>query len=249
MSRPRAKAPAGEEGAPLWMVTFSDMMTLLLAFFILLFSFSVIDQHRFEEVMASMRVTFLGAEGVLEGAIEPAETELDDIERETISEMAITYEAIRDYIQEEELEEVMTVRLEERGVVLEIADALLFDSKKADLRPESLEALSYVADALGRINNQIIIEGHTDNLPINTFLFPSNWELSVGRAVAVARYLIEAKGLEPTRFMAVGFGEFHPVASNLTVEGRGKNRRVNIVISTLENDIFLGGEERDEPSS
>ena len=249
MSKARAKAAGGEEGAPLWMVTFSDMMTLLLAFFILLFSFSVVDQHRFEEVMASMRVTFLGAEGVLEGAIEPSERELDDIKRESVSEMVIVYETIRAFIQEKDLAEVMDVRMEERGVVLEIADALLFDPKKADLRPESLHALSYVADALRRINNQIIIEGHTDNLPINTFLFPSNWELSVGRAVAVARYLIEAKALEPTRFMVVGFGEFHPVATNLTVEGRAKNRRVNIIISTLENDIFLGGEDIDEPSS
>lgn len=235
--RLRKQPKIEETGAPLWMITFSDMMTLLLAFFILLFSFSVIEEAKFGEVAGSLRQAFLGAEGVLEGAIVPADIELDEEAQRAIDEMQIVFEQIQLLILEKDMADIMNVRMEERGIVLEITDRILFTSSKAYLRPESLEALSYVADILARIDNRIIVEGHTDNLPINTFLFPSNWELSAGRAIAVVRYLVEAKGLEPTRFKAVGFGEFYPTNTNLTVEGRQKNRRVNIIISTAVNEL------------
>ncbi len=215
------------------MVTYSDMITLVLAFFILLFSFSVIDNVKFQEILTSIRTTLTGAQGILTGSPHsPPLAEGGEFSDEPIDTTILTFETIQSYIQAAGLENTMSIYLEERGIILQISDALLFDPAKADLKPGALDMLTYIADVLEKTDNPVIIEGHTDNVPINTFLFPSNWELSVARAVVVLRYLVETKGLAPERFIASGYGEFHPVASNLTAEGRAKNRRVNIVIST-----------------
>jgi chemotaxis protein MotB len=215
------------------MVTYSDMITLVLAFFILLFSFSVIDNVKFQEILSSIRTTLTGAQGILSGSPHsPPLSESGEFADETLDPTIITFETIQTYIREAGLESTMTIYLEERGIILQISDALLFDPAKADLKPDALDMLTYMAEVLGRIDNPVIIEGHTDNVPINTFLFPSNWELSVARAVVVLRYLVESKGLAPERFAASGYGEFQPVDSNLTPEGRARNRRVNIVITS-----------------
>lgn len=219
------------------MATYADMVTLMLAFFILLFSFSVIDQTRFQEILSSLRMTLIGGQGILTGSPQspPIPEEEGEFADETTDPTILTFETIQAYIAEAGLEETMSISLEQRGIVLQISDALLFDPAKAYLRPESLAMLAYLSEVLAKISNPVVVEGHTDNVPINTFLFPSNWELSVARAVVVLRYLVETKGLASERFVASGYGEFHPVTSNLTAEGRARNRRVNIVISTQLN--------------
>ncbi|UNC91753.1 OmpA family protein [Candidatus Contubernalis alkaliaceticus] len=243
----RSRKNKGEEaGAPLWMVTYSDMITLVLAFFILLFSFSVVDDAKFFEVLSSIRVSFLGNEGILPGAYQPTVTDEDGpYDFNDIDQIYITYHNILKYIEESGMTGSMEVYLEERGIVLVIPDALLFAPADAELKAEAQEILVNVADLLEQVDNQIIVEGHTDNVPINTLLFPSNWELSVGRAVTVTRFLVEAKGVDPLRLVAAGYGEFHPVASNLTSDGRSRNRRVNIVISSLDYPL-AGGRDTNE---
>ncbi len=230
-SRKSRKAVA-DEGAPAWMITYSDMITLVLAFFVLLFSFAVIDEARFNELLSSLRVTFLGSEGILRGSTDPAELPDSFFDRESMEDSLATVEKIRSFIDEKGLVGTMDLMIDERGIVLEISDALFFDPGKAELKKDAQEILAYVAELLSSIDKKVIVEGHTDNVPINTLLFPSNWELSVARAVVVVRYLVEIKQLKPSRFAAMGYGEFHPVASNLTYEGRARNRRVNIIIST-----------------
>lgn len=226
------------------MLTYSDMVTLLLTFFILLYSYSVIDVQRFQEVLSSIQVALLGREGVLESTPLPADSQ-DDVAPPTevtaqIDPIIITYEAVKRYIKEENMEDYVSPRLEERGVVLEIKDHILFDSGKADIKPEAAEVLKKISGILKSVPNQIIVEGHTDNVPINTARYPSNWELSVDRAVRVVRYFIEKHHMPPERFLATGYGEYHPVASNETPEGRARNRRVNIVISDV-NLLDKGG--------
>jgi chemotaxis protein MotB len=249
MPRGKTRPVKAEEGAPLWMVTYSDMITLILAFFILLFSFSVVDNAKFVEILSSFRVSLLGSEGVLRGSVDPSPIdEIGEFIEDHTDMDVITFETIKTYIEEAGIKDIVDVFLEDRGIVLEISDAMLFDPAKADLKPESLDVLSSLAEVLRRVDNRIIVEGHTDNVPINTFLFPSNWELSVARAVVVVRFLVEIKGLEPERFAANGHGEFHPVASNLTDEGRAKNRRVNVVISTIDYTGKTGGQQTNEPS-
>jgi len=125
------------------------------------------------------------------------------------------------------------VELDARGLLLRFKENVLFDSGKADLKPDAMKILSF----LGKVLNQpefaeryMRVEGHTDNVPIRTVRFPSNWELSTGRASSVIRYYIENSQLRPDRFTASGYGEYYPVANNDTPEGRALNRRVDIVI-------------------
>jgi chemotaxis protein MotB len=116
------------------------------------------------------------------------------------------------------------------GIVISLAGNLLFDSGKSDLKPQGLVLLDSVAERLKTMTNEIRIEGHTDNVPIATPLYPSNWELSSARAITVGRYLSENDGISPTRLAAAGYGEFRPVAPNDTRDGRARNRRVDLVI-------------------
>jgi chemotaxis protein MotB len=120
-----------------------------------------------------------------------------------------------------------------RGLVIHLPEFLFFASGEAQIRPEAEPLLNQLADILRKIPNQIAVEGHTDNRPINTPQFPSNWELSVHRATSLVRYFVDKAHLEPTRFAAAGYGEFAPLAPNTDEAGRRLNRRVDIVIKPL----------------
>lgn len=251
--RRRRSYGSGEESAG-WLATYADMITLVLAFFILLFSFSIIDVERFREVIESIQLTFLGHTGIMERTPE-AVVDRDRVERAFIDEVEMrltredvleaeqvamlhrmervqeVYKEVKAFLQEANLTDEVTVRLEPRGVIMEMPDRIFFLSGKADLQEESMQVLDKLAELFLIQPYDIIVEGHTDNVPISTFLFPSNWELSVTRAVRVTRYLVEEVGLSPYRFVATGHGEHYPVATNETPEGRAQNRRVSFVIA------------------
>lgn len=226
------KRPPSSGGAPEWMVTYGDMVTLLLCFFVLLYSYSVIDVQKFQQIFASIQQTFLGQEGILEQTPDP-NPDVTPVEPDPEDNISLTYAAVKEYLRQQGLENIISARLEDRGVILEIRDNILFDSGKADIKPEAAEVLRKVAGIIRSVPNQIIVEGHTDNVPINTPRYPSNWELSVDRAVRVVRFLIANYHIAPERFLATGYGEYHPVADNSTAAGRARNRRVNIVISNV----------------
>lgn len=252
---PRDKRPQKKQdaGAPAWMTTYGDMVTLLLTFFILLFTFSSLDVQRFQEVMSAIQHSFMGRSGILVGSADPtagegqrmdaAEATLEELaeamgEREQtvlemLHELEEIYEEVKSFLQEAGLEDDIQLRLEERGVVLELPERILFDSGQAVLKEEFLPTLDILVELLEDLPNQIIVEGHTDNIPISTFLYPTNWELSVARGVSVARYLVEEHEINPRRLVATGYGEYHPIDTNETPEGRARNRRVSLVISVL----------------
>jgi len=220
-----------------WLNTYADMVTLLLCFFVLLFSMSVVNVKKFEAVMSSLQ----GALGILEGAPVPtpngSPTEVFDagdlvaqLLAKEMAEMAELQEVIEKELKESGLSDKVGVSLEERGVVLRFADTVLFDVGQDTLRPESAEALQKIGEIIKDLDNPIRVEGHTDNWPISTPRFPSNWELSTARATRVVRFLIEEAGVEPRQLQAAGYGEYYPIESNETAEGRQKNRRVDIVI-------------------
>ena len=214
-------------------------MTLLLCFFVLLYSFSVLDAAKFEQIMSSLQHSFLRDQGVLEMSEHP-DTSEEEVELEVMEEpidmFYQSYLAVKSYLAEAGLEDEIEVEYEERGIVLKMSDAVFFDSGKADLKPESKELLEHIAFVLEQLPNRILVEGHTDNVPINRTMFPSNWELSVVRATKVVRHLTEVKELPADRFVAMGYGEYNPVDTNETLEGRARNRRVNIVISAMEEE-------------
>lgn len=248
------KKDSSLQGSPAWMNTYADMVTLLLAFFVLLYSFSAIDVERFREVMSALQHSFMGRTGILEGTPDPGSEEGERLDRdempgsmeeivlgereqamlEKLSGLEETYEDIVSFLQEAGMEDDIRLHLEERGIVIELPEKVLFDIGRAEIKTEFISTLDLLAEVLADIDNRIIVEGHTDNVPISTLLYPTNWELSVARAVSVARFFVEGHGLEPKRFVAKGYGEFNPVDTNETPEGRARNRRVNIVVSIFE---------------
>ncbi|QEK12268.1 OmpA family protein [Crassaminicella thermophila] len=242
MSRKRKQEEA-KAGAPEWMTTFSDLMTLLLCFFVLLFAFSTIDLRKFSAVIQS----FQGSLGVLEGGktleevqyIEDALNEDKTTKQlEELEDFKKLKEQMEEYINENGMEEQILVDLDTRGLLLRFKDNVLFDSGYAALKPAAKKTLKFIADLLKQdefITKYIRVEGHTDSDPIiNSKKFPTNWELSVTRASNVVRFLIEEAGIKANRLSASGYSQYHPVAPNDTFENKAKNRRVDIVILRSE---------------
>lgn len=228
-----------DEDVPTWMTTYSDMVTLLLTFFVMLFSFSVINVQKFQHFLAS----FQGV-GILEAGLnvlnepqsirnlheESEPTFVEPVDLAQAREMMETYQSVLNFLAENGLEDMVEVRYEDGSVALDIKERILFDSGKADLKPEAMVVLDKLASLLGSLPNNIRVEGHTDNRPINTPEFPSNWELSSARAARVVRYLIDKHKLEPARFTAVGHGEYRPLVPNDSPEHMAQNRRVVILL-------------------
>jgi chemotaxis protein MotB len=225
-----------------WLIPYSDLLTLLLALFIVLFASSQIDQKKFEQIAHSFNAALTGGTGVLEFQA-PMEQEhrpsqpkqqnnnkkeLDKQDREELHEVQ---EKINTYIAKEHLNGKLKTSLTEEGLAITILNDILFDSGSAEVRPQDQQLAKEISQLL--VMNpprNIIISGHTDNVPIHNAQFSSNWELSVMRAVNFMKLLLENPKLDPRLFSAKGYGEFKPVASNNTPEGRMKNRRVEILI-------------------
>ncbi|MCC5909804.1 MAG: OmpA family protein [Clostridiaceae bacterium] len=243
MARRRPKEDNTQNGAPAWMATYGDMVTLLLAFFVLLFAFSEVDAQKFEAIIQS----FQGSLGVLDSGktIEPSEyitsaltDELTMRQIEELEDFRKLEERLQQLLDEKNLDADVLVTLETRGLVLRFQDNVLFDSGRAELKETSLEILVPLSEFLKEPefeNKFVRVEGHTDTDPLRLGArYETNWELSVARAANVVRFLIEEIDLEPERFSASGYGEYHPVAPNDTRENKAKNRRVDIVILKSE---------------
>lgn len=142
------------------------------------------------------------------------------------------YEKVNDYIEKNQLNEKVIIKKDTRGVLIELQDRFLFDPGNAALKQEGYPLLEKISGLLYNLSNEVIVEGHTDNLPINSGYYQSNWELSTDRAIKVVRYFVEKAGIDGRRFQAAGCGEFKPIDTNSTPEGRQKNRRVDILIVT-----------------
>lgn len=224
-----------------WMATYGDMVTLLLCFFVLLFSISTVDIEKFRLVAMSLQDalsgvldsgrTYVPEEPLDEDAL--TEMELENYLRE-MEQLQSTYEELRQFFREQGLEDAVLLIYEERGLLIRFSDKVLFDSARAELHADAVAILAKIAVALEQLPNDVIIEGHTDNRPlIDTSVFASNWELSTARAINVARYLMEEKGIIPERLGIAGYAKYRPIASNQTTEGRQQNRRVDVVIKRL----------------
>jgi chemotaxis protein MotB len=205
------------------------MVTQILIFFVMLFTFSSIDAARFKELAISLQSAFKGGVGVLEGG-QSITVETLGPARANLAQLTEAMNQIMNVVESSGLKGAVETSIDERGLVISIKDSTFFDLGKADLKPRSIEILNKIGVTLKDLPNQIRVEGHTDNLPINTPQFPSNWELSTARATTVVRYLVEKVGLSPNKMSAAGYGEFRPLYPNDTEEHRARNRRVDIVV-------------------
>jgi len=231
-----------EEGLPPWVIIFADMVTLLLVFFILLFAIGNIEDEKWRKSKESRR-TALGSHdideaGVREGldVLKQLQSKLDEESISAVDEVGALVAKEIDSIASEVDEFVFSNKLagqvqvskEERGAVITIADVVLFPLGKAEMSPEGKKTLTQIFDLLEQFNYHVKIEGHTDNTPIHTEKFPSNWELSASRASNVARMLIE-HGFPPEKVSVEGFAEFRPKVLNDSVKNRARNRRIEVV--------------------
>ncbi|OLO40220.1 flagellar motor protein MotS [Alkalihalophilus pseudofirmus] len=229
------------KGAPRWMVTFSDLMTLILVFFILLFSMSVVDAEKFRAIADSFQqrqiLDFLPSAIEFETPSEDrGEQRRDPFDEGKFGEeqdinMDELLQEVQQFLETNELTELISATRDDRGVVLVLQERTLFETAEADVLSDAQPFLDKVGTLLTAIPNLVKVEGHTDSRPISTYRFPSNWELSGARASSVIRYLLDNHDLETNRFIATGYGDTRPVVPNTTVENLQTNRRVVIVIS------------------
>lgn len=212
-----------------WMDTYADTITLLLTFFILLYSMSSTDNDKLKVIAAALKGEITGIPTKLEDTPDALEGVLEQgIGLKNPYDALV--EQVQDIINESGLTESIKIREEDTGIVLQLSESILFDTGRADLKPESTKVLDIISKLIPSIQNDIMVQGHTDNVPINSSTYKSNWELSTQRAVCVVKYFIENKGLDPTRFSATGYGEYKPLVDNTTAENRAINRRVDILI-------------------
>jgi chemotaxis protein MotB len=244
-----------------WLITYADMITLLMVLFIVLYSISQVDLAKFRKLKEGVaggyggptelaavdggagplqgggavfnaQVTGSGTEpsaAALNGIISDIRARTENARRER-SVLQGAQQEIQRSLDKEGLGDTVKFRLESRGLVVTIvSDKVLFEPGQAELRAEGREVVDKLAAAIGRLPNKLAVEGHTDNVPISG-RYASNWELSTARATSVLRELIERHGITPARLSAAGYADERPVADNDTPEGRGANRRVELVV-------------------
>ncbi|HLS09434.1 flagellar motor protein MotS [Lentibacillus sp.] len=243
-------------GAPKWMVTYSDMVTLILVFFILLFSVSQIDMVKFDAISESFRnrmiFDFYPSPVPMENPTENTSneesgknsnefenpTQLENIndrdggeEKDSLDELM---QQVEQYLQNNDLSNAISASRTDQGVVLVLQESILFETGEAEILDSGKPFLNKIGKLLTNIPNHVRVEGHTDDRPISNYKYPSNWELSGARASSVIRYLINDNDFDESRFTSAGYGDTRPIAPNTSEANWRQNRRVEIVI--MENN-------------
>ncbi len=227
-----------KENSERWLLTYSDLITLLLAFFVIMYGMSSADAVKFKKFSEAAKRAF--NVGILQG--DPSASILEQTvgiadeaaSAEEISassrELDTIYNEMGWVFQEEGLADKVSISNRAEGIAISVSGNLLFSSGRAELRPDAVKLLQAVGQVLNRLPNQVRVEGHTDDVPPSGTEFPSNWELSGARAVAVVRYLTEIEAVDPGRISAVAYAQFQPAAPNDSARTRARNRRSEIVI-------------------
>ncbi len=248
--RRKRQAEQEHENHERWLVSYADFITLLFAFFVVMYAISSVNEGKYRVLSDALGNAF-GREGgnliptlpinppsgplrpnVRKGSRSPAMDAAMKREREQMTNMARELLlALSPLVDQGKVRVTQTVR----GVTVEISASVLFDSGEANLKLLSVQVLTAVAEVLKEDFHALQVEGHTDNMPISSPIFPSNWELSAARASAVVR-LFAANGIAETRMVAVGHGANQPLATNATPEGRSANRRVSLLILSAIED-------------
>lgn len=236
-----------------WLVSYADFITLLFAVFVTLYAMSQSDKKKAEEVMQSIQQSF----GMVQSGAPSPKMNVLPSSQMSISpslkpEISVTpgnrtsrgqvktradekdfrqiKSSIEAYLVKQGAQSKVSLTITRRGLVVSLKEAGFFESGQAQIKPSAYELINTIAESLTHYNNPLRMEGHTDNVPINSAQFPSNWELSTARAINGIKYLIKHFDVEPDKISAVGYAEFRPLADNSSSEGRAKNRRVDLVM-------------------
>ncbi len=248
MGRPkRKKAHEKEPNLERWLVSYADFITLLFAVFVMLYAMSIVDQKKMEQVQASIQSSFshdqtsspalkvIGSKDfglipeVLDQPVPPQPQEEVSAAAEA-QEFSQIKKEVQDNLQGYGAKNEVQLTINERGLVISLKEAGFFPSGTAKVDAQALPLLDKIATSISHYANTIRIEGHTDNVPVNSPAFPSNWELSTARANSIVHYLIDKHGFKGAKLSVTGYGEYRPIADNATDAGRKLNRRVDIVM-------------------
>lgn len=215
-----------------WLLTYADLITLLAAFFIVMYSMSQIDAKKFGEMSEALNGLLRGGKSILKYDKAMPSTSGDGLLK--LGNLTVVRKQLVERFQSLDKEKVLQTEITERGLVIHIMESALFNEGSADLEDKAVEILDLVASRIAGLPNHIRIEGHTDDRTINTLRYPSNWELSAARATEVVRYLIDNHNIPSDKISALGYGQFRPVKPNTSIENRAINRRVDVLILTME---------------
>jgi chemotaxis protein MotB len=222
-----------------WMVTFSDLIMLLLTFFVLLLSMSSMDRRKLKEIILHVKE----AAGLLEFSGSRGITDLATFIKRHRKEKETYFMIDRDLLRylfmpsmesDRKMEEIIDLIDDERGIVISFQEDIMFDPGEATLKKEAFPVLDSIARAIGSSPNDILIMGHTDNVPVQSKLYESKWDLSSYRGLSVLEYFLKEKGLLPSRFSVGGYGPSRPLYPNDTPENRALNRRIEIIFKSLQ---------------
>lgn len=229
-----------------WVISYADFVTMLLALFMVMFATTSMGEMKVKDVNKSIQKVFASKniEDIKE-VENPAPAELKQDAQSPLDNSGKTIldggdgildskQLVEQIEKDIELNTSVKVIKSDRGVVIRLNDTMLFDPGSAIIKSEAKVTLNKIAITLAKFQNPILIEGHTDSMPIQNERFPSNWELSTARATNIIKYLTQAHKFPPSRLSAVGYGEYMPIEKNTTPQGRAKNRRVDIIVLSSE---------------
>jgi len=235
----RRKPPPEKEGGSSWMDTYGDMVTLLLTFFVLLFSFSNVDAEKWKALVDAFTGSPVEVTSTLDTAQESEVSVVNDagtkqrVEERTKEQFKELYEKIKKHIEENGLSTKLSVEMKDGEILMRLSDSILFASGSARLVESAVPLMHHIGGLLKEAQDSIgivRIEGHTDNRPISNSLYADNWQLSSARAYTVLCFLKDNEMVNQDKLSYTAYGEQHPIASNKTEEGKAKNRRVDFVI-------------------
>lgn len=228
----RKKISDDQENQERWLLTYADLITLLLALFIVMYSMSQIDAKRFGKMAEALNGILKGGHSILKNNAEDQLKTGHGVLK--LGDLRMIQREVQEQTEVKGRSEEVLTEITERGLVVHIVESAMFESGSASLRPAAMEILDLVYATIKDSPNHIRIEGHTDDSRINSAMYPSNWDLSAARATEVVRYFIDNHNIDAGRISALGYGEFRPIRPNNSIENRAINRRVDIVVLTRE---------------
>ena len=246
-----------------WLVSYADFITLLFAVFVVLYAMGQSDKKKVEEVMQAIQQSFgMSTAGVTAPKVNVIPSQAITVIPSLKPEIKVTpsgrtrggqakaraeekdfrqiKSAIEAYLVKQGAQTKVNLEITRRGLIVSLKEAGFFNSGQAAIKPDGYELINTIAEVMTQYSNPLRLEGHTDNVPISTAQFPSNWELSTARATNGLKYLLKNFDIDANKISATGYAEFRPIADNATAEGRARNRRVDLV-------MLSGEAERGEP--
>lgn len=234
----RKKKHEEHENHERWLVSYADFITLLFAFFTSMYAISTANEGKFRAMSQSLHTAFSESIFTTSGQPGGGSSFIKDMKPTMLTESDIytnKFRKLSDALKEIQKQGRLTLLVEEQKLTIRISEGILFEPSSDEFIKDGLPVLDEIAEILRDTPNSVKIEGHTDNIPTNTERFPSNWDLSSARAVKILKHFISAHKYDPVKLSATGYGEYRPITSNDTPEGRARNRRVDIMVISENN--------------